>query len=75
LLGRSAGDVRSRGWGVIDAEEAFSDKVLTRQPDTVPVGQSLIWAMAKETGKFEVRLRYSDEDDVYEKPVLDRLWF
>ena len=41
----------------------------------MPVGQSLIWAMAKETGKFEVRLRYSDEDDVYEKPVLDRLWF
>jgi len=64
---------RSRGWGVIDAEEAFSDEVFTRQPDTAPAGESLIWALAKETGKFEARLRYPGEDDVYEKPVLDRL--
>jgi hypothetical protein len=64
---------RSKGWGVIDAEEAFSDQVFTRQPDTEPAGQSLIWALAKETGKFEGRLRYPGEDDVYEKPVLDRL--
>jgi hypothetical protein len=62
-----------QGWSVIDAEEAFSDKVFTRQPDTAPAGQSLIWALAKETGKFEGRLRYPGEDDVYEKPVLDRL--
>jgi peptidoglycan/xylan/chitin deacetylase (PgdA/CDA1 family) len=63
----------TKGWGVIDAEEAFSDSIFTRQPDTVPAGQSLIWALAKETGKFEGRLRYPGEDDVYEKPVLDRL--
>ena len=64
---------RSKGWGVIDAEEAFSDSVFTRQPDTAPAGQSLIWALAKETGKFEGRLRYPGEDDVYEKPLLDHL--
>jgi hypothetical protein len=29
--------------------------------------------LAKETGKFEDRLRYPGEDDVYEKPMLDRL--
>ena len=58
---------------MIDAEEAFSDEVFTRQPDTVPAGQSLLWALAKESGKFEARLRYPGEDDVYEKPVLDRL--
>jgi len=29
--------------------------------------------LAKETGKFESRLRYPGEDDVYEKPSLDRL--
>ena len=62
-----------QGWSVIDAEEAFSDKVFTRQPDTAHAGQSLIWALAKETGKFEGRLRYPGEDDVYEKPVLDQL--
>jgi hypothetical protein len=26
----------SKGWGVIDAEEAFSDSMFTRQPDTAP---------------------------------------
>jgi peptidoglycan/xylan/chitin deacetylase (PgdA/CDA1 family) len=73
FLGDLLAMFRSKGWGVIDAEEAFSDEVFSRQPDTAPAGQSLIWALAKETGKFEDRLRYPGEDDVYEKPVLDRL--
>jgi hypothetical protein len=64
---------QSKGWGIIDAEEAFMDPVFLRQPDTVPAGESLIWALAKETGKFKGRLRYPGEDDVYEKPSLDRL--
>ena len=46
--------------------------MFTRQPDTPPEGQSLIWALAKETGKFEDRLRYPGEDHANEKPVLDR---
>jgi peptidoglycan/xylan/chitin deacetylase (PgdA/CDA1 family) len=73
FLGDLLAMFRSKGWAVIDAEEAFSDQVFTRQPDTAPAGESLIWALAKETGKFEDRLRYPGEDDVYEKPVLDRL--
>lgn len=64
---------QAKGWDVVDAEEAFSDPVFTRQPDTAPAGESLIWALAKETGKFENRLRYPGEDGVYEKPLLDRL--
>ena len=64
---------RSKGWGIIDAEEAFMDTVFDRQPDIAPAGESLIWALAKETGKFDVRLRYPGEDDTYEKPLLDRL--
>ena len=73
FLGDLMAMFRSKGWSVIDAEEAFSDPVFTRQPDTAPAGESLIWALAKETGKFESRLRYPGEDDVYEKPLLDRL--
>lgn len=61
------------GWGIIDAEEAFADPIFQRQPDTAPAGESLVWALAKETGKFEGKLRYPGEDDVYEKPILDRL--
>jgi peptidoglycan-N-acetylglucosamine deacetylase len=73
FLGDLLAMFRSMGWGVIGADEAFADKVFDRQPDTAPAGESLIWALAKETGKFDDRLRYPGEDDVYEKPVLDRL--
>jgi peptidoglycan/xylan/chitin deacetylase (PgdA/CDA1 family) len=64
---------RSKGWGIVDAEESFSDPVFHRQPDTAPAGESLIWALAKETGRFESRLRYPGEDDTYEKALIDRL--
>jgi hypothetical protein len=64
---------QTKGWGVIDAEEAFMDPVFQRQPHIAPAGESLIWALAKESGKFDGRLRYPGEDDVYEKPALDRL--
>jgi peptidoglycan/xylan/chitin deacetylase (PgdA/CDA1 family) len=73
FLGDVLAMFRSRGWGIVSAEEAFSDPVFDRHLDTVPAGESLIWAIAKETGKFEPRLRYPGEDDVYEKPILDRL--
>jgi peptidoglycan/xylan/chitin deacetylase (PgdA/CDA1 family) len=62
---------RRRGWRIIDAENAFRDPVFESAPDTVPAGESLLWALAKETAKFD--LRYPGEDDVYEKPKLDRL--
>lgn len=73
FLGDALQMFRARGWRIIDAEKAFADPVFRRQPDTVPAGESLIWALAKETGRFENRLRYPGEDDVYEKPLLDRL--
>lgn len=73
FLGDLIAMFRAKGWAVIDAEEAFMDPVFQHQPDIVPAGESLIWALAKETGKFEGRLRYPGEDDVYEKPLLDRL--
>jgi hypothetical protein len=47
--------------------------VFTLAPRIVPAGESLIWALAKETGRFEGELRYPGEDDVYERPRLDRL--
>jgi peptidoglycan-N-acetylglucosamine deacetylase len=73
FLGDLLAMFRSKRWEVVDAEEAFSDPVFNREPDTVPAGESLIWALAKESGRFEGRLRYPGEDDTYEKPRLDRL--
>jgi peptidoglycan-N-acetylglucosamine deacetylase len=62
---------RGNGWTVIDSEIAFRDPVYAMRPNILPAGQSILWALAKENGI--PGLRYPGEDDVYEKPVLDRL--
>jgi hypothetical protein len=72
-LGDALTMFRQQGWDLISAEAAFRDPVFKRQPKTAPAGESLIWALAKETGRFETMLRYPGEDDVYEKPILDHL--
>jgi peptidoglycan-N-acetylglucosamine deacetylase len=61
------------GWQWIDASLAYEDPVFRSQPQTLPAGESLVWALAKETGSFESRLRYPGEDDIYEKPKMDAL--
>jgi peptidoglycan/xylan/chitin deacetylase (PgdA/CDA1 family) len=62
-----------KGWKPIDALHAYADHVYDLQPKILPAGESLIWALAKETGKFESELRYPGEDDVYENPKMDAL--
>jgi peptidoglycan-N-acetylglucosamine deacetylase len=62
-----------RGWRPIDAESAYADPVYDQQPNILPAGESLIWALAKESGKFEKDLRYPGEDDTYENPKMDAL--
>lgn len=64
---------RSKGWVIVDAEYAYQDAIYDRQPKTLPAGESLIWALAKEWGRFEKELRYPGEDDVYENPRMDAL--
>jgi peptidoglycan/xylan/chitin deacetylase (PgdA/CDA1 family) len=61
------------GWQWIDASLAYEDPIFRSQPKIVPAGESLIWALAKESGRFDDRLRYPGEDSVYEQPKLDRL--
>ncbi len=62
-----------KGWQWIDAKRAFDDPVFKSRPQIVPAGESLVWALAKETGRYNDRLRYPGEDDVYEKPKMDSL--
>jgi peptidoglycan/xylan/chitin deacetylase (PgdA/CDA1 family) len=64
---------RQAGWEWIDANRAYEDAIFQRAPQTLPAGESLIWALAKETGKFDSILRYPGEDDAYEKPKMDAL--
>jgi peptidoglycan-N-acetylglucosamine deacetylase len=62
-----------KGWQWIDARRAFDDAVFKRQPQIAPAGESLVWALAKESGRFDDRLRYPGEDDAYEKSKMDSL--
>ena len=62
----------SKGWQLVHPHTAYLDPVFLKAPRTVPAGESLIWAMAKESGKFEGKLRYPGEDSVYEQDKLDR---
>lgn len=54
-------------------EDAFRDRVFSRAPNVVPAGESLIWSLAKETGKFDKSLCYPAEGDEYEKERMDAL--
>jgi len=73
FLGDLIAMFRNKGWRPVDAQYAYNDEVYDRQPKILPAGESLIWALAKETGKFEKELRYPGEDDVYENPKMDAL--
>jgi peptidoglycan-N-acetylglucosamine deacetylase len=61
------------GWQWIDASLAYQDEVFHSQPKTLPAGESLVWALAAETGRFKDRLRYPGEDDVYEESKMKAL--
>lgn len=62
-----------RGWRVIDAQAAFQDPVFASEPDVLPAGESIIWALAKESGKHTDVLRYPAEDEAYERERMDEL--
>jgi peptidoglycan/xylan/chitin deacetylase (PgdA/CDA1 family) len=64
---------KSKGWKVISAEEAYRDPIFEKQPGNIPAGESLIWALAKESGNFEGVLRYPAEDGSYEVSAMDAL--
>lgn len=61
------------GWQWIDASLAYQDDVFRSLPKTVPAGESLVWALASETGRFKPRLRYPGEDGVYEEAKMNAL--
>jgi peptidoglycan/xylan/chitin deacetylase (PgdA/CDA1 family) len=62
---------QAKGWTLVDSATAFKDPLYAMRPQTLPAGESILWALAKEKGV--AGLRYPAEDDTYEKPILDRL--
>jgi peptidoglycan/xylan/chitin deacetylase (PgdA/CDA1 family) len=52
---------KSKGWKLIDAEEAFSDPVFSEKPKVLPAGQSIIWGLAKANPTISRSLKYPAE--------------
>ena len=73
FLGDLLGMFVQKGWKLIDAARAFDDPIYNARPEIVPAGESIVWALAKESKKFESLLRYPGEDGEYEKEKMDRL--
>lgn len=64
---------KKRGWKLIDAVDAFKDPVFASEPMNVPAGESVIWALAKQSGRFDSLLRYPAEDAGYENDKMDQM--
>ncbi len=62
---------KSKGWKIISADDAYNDSIYNKIPHHA--GESLIWSLAKDSGKFEEKLRYPAEDSRYEKDKMDQL--
>ena len=64
---------RNKNWQLQSAADSYLDPVFQISPDTVPAGEGLIWAAAKEKGRRLKELRYPAEDEEYEKEEMDKL--
>ena len=62
---------KQQQWQLIDAKTAFNDPLYQLQANTLPAGESILWALARQRGIQG--LRYPAEDSVYEEPLLRQL--
>ena len=62
---------KSKGWTFVSPEEAYEDVVYAMNQTVLPAGESILWSLAKQNNFND--LRYPAEDDIYEKPLLDKL--
>jgi len=60
---------KSKGWEITSAEDAFKDPIYNKDPNYA--GESLIYALTKDSGNHESILRYPAEDSRYEKEKMD----
>ncbi len=64
---------KEEGWEVKDAAKAYEDEIFNKIPNPDFAGESLIYSLAKQSGKYEDSLRYPAEDSRYEKEKMDKL--
>src|SRR5204862_293517 len=46
---------RAKGWHFVAARGAFDDPLYSMEPDIVPAGESIVWALAKQRGAEGLR--------------------
>lgn len=63
---------KANGWEVMDADKAYQDPIYKEVPTTVPAGESLIWSLGKQSGKFEKQLGPASDWEL-EKGKMDKL--
>lgn len=73
FLGDLITQLKVHGWQVIDASEAYQDPIYRKAPNNIPAGEGLIYALAKDSGRFEYELRYPAEDSRYEDKRMNEL--
>ncbi|MEC7263388.1 MAG: polysaccharide deacetylase, partial [Bacteroidota bacterium] len=73
FLGDLVQKFKDEGWEVVDSDKAYNDSVFKNIPFAAFAGESLIWSLAKQSGKYDSILRYPAEDGSYEKEKMDKL--
>ncbi|WP_394747507.1 polysaccharide deacetylase family protein [Spongiimicrobium salis] len=73
FLGDLIAAFKEKGWNVINAADAFQDDLFKTSPKSDFAGESLIYALAKQSGKYQQSLRYPAEDSRYEKDKMSGL--
>lgn len=72
FLGDLLDQYKRQGWKLIDAEHAYTDPVFSETPNVLPAGDSLVLALAVQSGKIK-RPRWPAEDGELEAPNMNRL--
>ncbi len=62
---------KSKGWEIVSVTAAYKDPIYKEIPSYA--GESLIYALAKDSGIYHDILRYPAEDSKYEKDKMDAL--
>jgi len=66
------GALKTNGWELIDAKNAYNDDVYSELPNIVPCGESILWQCARQIEAISKTLRYPAEDGEYEKEPLKK---
>jgi peptidoglycan-N-acetylglucosamine deacetylase len=70
-LGEVIAAFRAAGWAFVAPAVAFADPLYRMQPQSLPAGEGIVWALAKDAGRKD--LRYPAEDSEYEEPILRQI--